>query len=88
MSGRGAVRLMGNRVMASKTMALQGNNAWRKRGSIAVVGLALLASACAKDADTNAYLDPTEPADKVYNEALANIDAGNYTEARKKFLGP
>lgn len=46
---------------------------------------ALLLAACAKDQDPNAFLDPTEPADKVYNEALANIDAGNYREARKKF---
>ena len=35
----------------------------------------MILGACAKDTDTNAFLDPTEPADKVYNEALANIDA-------------
>ena len=45
----------------------------------------MILGACAKDTDTNAFLDPTEPADKVYNEALANIDAGDYGEATKKF---
>ena len=34
---------------------------------------------------TNAYVDDTEPADALYNQALANMDAGNLKEARKKF---
>ena len=34
---------------------------------------------------TNAYVDDTEPADVLYNQALANMDAGNLKEARKKF---
>jgi len=49
--------------------------------AVASVGLA----SCESKGDTNAFLDPTEPADKVYNEALANIDAGDFGEARKKF---
>jgi outer membrane protein assembly factor BamD len=60
------------------------------RGRIGKLGLgvaavALLLSACAKDQDVNAFVDPTVPADQTYNEALANIDAGNYTQARRKF---
>ena len=34
---------------------------------------------------TNAYVDDTEPADVLYNQALANMDAGNLKEAAKKF---
>ena len=34
---------------------------------------------------TNAYVDDTEPADRLYNQALANMDAGNLREAKKKF---
>ena len=51
----------------------------------AVAG-ALLLGACANSGeDVSAFLDPTEPADKTYNEALANIDAGDFGEAIKKF---
>ena len=70
----------------SKTMA------WRdivfsrsKFACVSAVAAALLLGACDNKKDVSAFLDPTEPADKVYNEALANIDAGNYSEARKKF---
>ena len=52
---------------------------------VGVAALALLLSACAKEQDVNAFVDPTVPADQAYNEALANIDAGNYTQARRKF---
>ena len=55
------------------------------RSSVTAVCLVALLSACAKETDTSAFLDPTEPADKIYNEALANVDAGDYTEASKKF---
>ena len=37
------------------------------------------------DVASSAYVDDTEPADKLYNEALANVDAGNLKEARAKF---
>ena len=57
----------------------------RGRAIFATLAAILMLSACAKDADVSTYLDPTEPADKTYNEALANVDAGNFTEARKKF---
>ena len=34
---------------------------------------------------SSAYVDDTEPADALYNQALANVNAGNTTEALKKF---
>ena len=53
--------------------------------SVGIAAAILLLSACAKEQDVNAFVDPTVPADQTYNEALANIDAGNYTQARRKF---
>ena len=79
---------MGNDVMIVRSW-LSGGRADSRIGvlrfSSLIVAGALALSACSQNTDTNAFLDPTEPADKVYNEALANVDAGNYTEARKKF---
>ena len=40
---------------------------------------------CSKDEDVTEFIDPVAPADQTYNEGLANIDAGDYTEATKKF---
>lgn len=58
----------------------------KMRSSLICITVASLGLAsCESKGDTNAFLDPTEAADKVYNEALANVDAGNYSEARKKF---
>lgn len=51
-----------------------------------VTAVAVLATGCLdKEQDVNAFVDPTIPADQTYNEALANIDAGDYTQARRKF---
>ena len=62
------------------------NNRLRFAKAGATMGvLALLASGCAKDQDVNAFVDPTVPADRTYNEALANIDAGDFTQAKRKF---
>ena len=36
-------------------------------------------------AASSAYVDDTEPADRLYNQALANANAGNTKEALKKF---
>ncbi|MEL6966370.1 MAG: outer membrane protein assembly factor BamD [Pseudomonadota bacterium] len=52
---------------------------------VAVLALCGLAAACAKDESTNAFVEPTVPADQLYNEALANIDAGDARQARLKF---
>ncbi|MBX9462049.1 MAG: outer membrane protein assembly factor BamD [Aquamicrobium sp.] len=49
--------------------------------------LPLLASACASDRDVDlaAYVESVEPADVLYNQGLANLEAGRMSEAGKKF---
>jgi outer membrane protein assembly factor BamD len=37
------------------------------------------------DVDLSTYVDQTEPANVLYNQALANLDAGRLTEASRKF---
>ncbi|EFL90835.1 lipoprotein [Ahrensia sp. R2A130] len=56
-----------------------------RSGFIVAAALALGVAGCAKDEDINSFVDPTVPADQTYNEALANLDAGNSSEAKKKF---
>lgn len=63
----------------------------RPRRAIALVAIAaalpLLVSACASDRDVDlaAYVDTVEPADALYNQGLANLEAGRMTEAARKF---
>ena len=45
----------------------------------------LFLAGCSNDDILSEVLDPTIPADVTYNQALANIDAGDYPEAIKKF---
>ena len=48
----------------------------------------LAVSGCASkddDIDLNAYVDTIEPADVLYNQGLANLNAGRLDEAAKKF---
>lgn len=56
---------------------------------IAVSALAapLVLSACAtgNDMDLNAYVETIEPADALYNQGLANLEAGRMREAGRKF---
>jgi len=49
--------------------------------------LAPLLQACSStdDMDLAQYVDNTEPADVLYNQALANLSAGRVSEASKKF---
>ncbi|WP_047144159.1 outer membrane protein assembly factor BamD [Aquamicrobium sp. LC103] len=49
--------------------------------------LPLLVGACAteKDIDLASYVDSIEPADTLYNQGLANLEAGRLNEASKKF---
>ncbi len=54
-------------------------------GLLCAAGVLALAAGCAKDSDENGFADPTVPADQLYNEALANIDVGDYNEAQLKF---
>lgn len=52
-----------------------------------VVSAGLLAG-CAKknkDTDLNAYVESIDPPDVLYNQALANLEAGRLAEAGKKF---
>ncbi|MGP2493201.1 outer membrane protein assembly factor BamD [Mesorhizobium sp. PUT5] len=52
------------------------------------VAAPLFLSACMsseKDLDLSTYVDQTEPADVLYNQGLANLNAGRLNEAAKKF---
>jgi outer membrane protein assembly factor BamD len=54
----------------------------------AVAVLAVLAGACASKndkIDLQAYVETIEPADVLYNQGLANMNAGKLREAAKKF---
>lgn len=59
-------------------------------GKILLVGLlagASLVAGCSKkdDVDLAAYVDTIDPPDVLYNQGLANLDAGRLKEAAKKF---
>ena len=47
----------------------------------------LLSAACSSedDIDLATYVEQTEPADVLYNQGLANLNAGRLKEASKKF---
>lgn len=51
------------------------------------IALPLMVSACASDkkVDLAAYVETIEPADTLYNQGLANLEAGRLTEAARKF---
>ncbi len=52
------------------------------------VVLTMAVAGCAsgdKDVDLTKYVESIDPADKLYNEGLANLDAGRLDEAAKKF---
>ncbi len=60
----------------------------RSVGLIAAAAvLPLLVSACAsdKDVDLASYVESVEPADTLYNQGLANLEAGRTAEAARKF---
>ena len=52
-----------------------------------LLGVSLLLSACnaEKDLDLSTYVEQTDPADVLYNQALANMNAGRLKEASAKF---
>lgn len=57
-------------------------------GAVAAAAvLPLLLSACAtdKDVDLASYVETIEPADALYNQGLANLEAGRMSEAARKF---
>lgn len=47
--------------------------------------LALSACMTEKDLDLSTYVEETDPADELYNQGLANMNAGRMNEAIKKF---
>ncbi len=53
----------------------------------AAIALPLFVSACAsdKDVDLTSYVESIEPADALYNQGLANLEAGRMSEASRKF---
>ena len=54
----------------------------------AVVAAPLVLSGCLsseKDLDLSTYVEETDPSDQLYNEGLANLNAGRMNEAIKKF---
>ncbi len=59
----------------------------RLRNATLLLALApLVLAACGeKDIDLSTYVEDVEPADKLYNQALANLNQGKVTEATKKF---
>lgn len=56
----------------------------QKRALVGISLASLLLAGCAKEQEINAFVDPTVPADQTYNEALANMQAGDVTQAKKK----
>ncbi|MBS9720912.1 outer membrane protein assembly factor BamD [Tianweitania sp. BSSL-BM11] len=52
---------------------------------LAVLPLSLGACASNDDIDLATYVEQTEPADQLYNQGLANLNAGRLNEASKKF---
>ncbi|WP_127522895.1 outer membrane protein assembly factor BamD [Mesorhizobium sp. Z1-4] len=66
----------------------QANSAtWRVRfGALLVVIAPLGLAACGeKDIDLSTYVENVDPADVLYNQALANLNEGKVSEASKKF---
>ncbi len=55
--------------------------------SLVIVAAPIALSACQSDDDINlaTYVEQTDPADKLYNEGLANLNAGRLKEAERKF---
>lgn len=49
------------------------------------VPLFLVGCNAEKDLDLSTFVESTEPADLLYNQGLANVEAGRLTEAAKKF---
>lgn len=53
----------------------------------AAIAVPLLLAGCnaEKDLDLSSYVENTDPADVLYNQGLANLEAGRMSEAAKKF---
>ncbi len=74
--------------MSFMPAALETRRNRRVLTAVALISAPLLLSACMSseaDLDLATYVEQTEPADVLYNQALANLDAGRLTEASRKF---
>jgi outer membrane protein assembly factor BamD len=72
--------------MVTAGKAIRGGKVAAK--AVAVAALAGLLGACAskdKGIDLQSYVDTIEPADVLYNQALANMNSGKLNEASRKF---
>jgi outer membrane protein assembly factor BamD len=57
-----------------------------RKGALLLALAPLALSACGeKDIDLSTYVEDVEPADVLYNQALANLNEGKVSEATKKF---
>ena len=65
----------------------QGRALTNALAALAIVGGLATLAGCQSDPDIDisAYAASIDPADKLYNEGLANMQAGNLTEATRKF---
>jgi outer membrane protein assembly factor BamD len=54
---------------------------------LATAATTALLAGCMKEQDLNlaTYVEQTDPADQLYNQALANLNAGRLKEASRKF---
>jgi outer membrane protein assembly factor BamD len=74
--------------MFFKEMAEPARPIRRAFAAAAIVALPLVLSGCMsgeRDVDLATYVQETEPADALYNQGLANLNAGRLKEAGKKF---
>lgn len=72
----------------NNTGSIRQGRALRKAlAALAIVGGLATLAGCQSDPDIDitAYAASIDPADKLYNEGLANLQAGNLTEATRKF---
>ncbi len=76
------------RIMFFPRTGRSGTSAKSAFVALSVFAAPLFLSACMsseKDIDLSTYVDQTEPADVLYNQGLANLNAGRLTEASRKF---
>jgi outer membrane protein assembly factor BamD len=77
-----------NPIMFFKRAAHAGKPVRTALLAISLVGLPLLVSGCMTgeaDVDLATYVEETDPADALYNQGLANLNAGRLKEAGRKF---
>jgi len=77
-----------NRIMVFQRAAQSKQPARAAFLALSVISAPLLLSACMssdKDLDLSTYVEQTDPADVLYNQGLANMNAGRLKEASRKF---